>query len=75
MSTFNILKKIFPFDYSVIGEGNDKAKEKDLHRWLTMTRLTALSMGETDMNAEHWKKVLECERAVSKRTCRACDDC
>ena len=25
MSTFNILKKIFPFDYSVIGEGNDKA--------------------------------------------------
>jgi hypothetical protein len=56
-------------------EGNDKAKEKDLHRWLTMTRLTALSMGETDMNAEHWKKVLECERAVSKRTCRACDDC
>ncbi len=25
MSTFNILKKIFPFHYSVIGEGNDKA--------------------------------------------------
>tara|TARA_B100001989_G_scaffold242462_1_gene209251 strand:- start:81 stop:1445 length:1365 start_codon:yes stop_codon:yes gene_type:complete len=25
MSTFKILKKIFPFHYSVIGEGNDKA--------------------------------------------------
>ena len=52
-------------------EDDNKASENDFHRWLTTARLTALSMGETDLNMRHWSKVMDSERIVNARL-RAC---
>jgi|TARA_B110000967_G_scaffold160242_1_gene166073 hypothetical protein len=49
---------------------NEVTQEK-FHRWLTMARLNALSVGETDLGVKHWNAALECERVAAERA-RVC---
>lgn len=39
----------------------------DLHRWLTVARLTALSLGEETVTESHWSHVKDLEAQVAQR--------
>lgn len=46
---------------------NHGGQAEDFHRWITVARLTALSLGDETVTASHWEHMKDLESRVGQR--------